>query len=324
MSFGDYNPNKKRSKFNRFYLQDGSNIYRILPPAHSLVKDQKIAQYWSVIWLTSPAGRHYVVPSILRKGKNGVVLVQDPLIELIEKIDNNLKSAQAMGDEATINSLKELQKRVYNKKFYAVNAINQNGEVGVLHLPYTSYQALENKLREMYNLNVDPIGIGPNKGLFFDFKKTKDERGRTMYTVDVATKLQKTPEGHPVVSFISSPISEEEAAILIEQVQDLTKLYSYKTADELALLATLKQEAFDVVFGRGEDASEEEEEELGNASVSVQLQAVGQSSPAPTITTTSSTSAQSASSVSPKAKPEPSSSLNLNQVSLDELVQKLF
>lgn len=269
MSFGTYNPNKSSTKYSRFYLQDGSNLYRILPPVHSLAQAQEIAQYWSVIWLTSPAGKKYAVPSILQKGKNGTILKNDPLIQTIEEINEKLKVATQMGDTVTINNLKELQKRIYNKKIYALNVINQAGEVGVLSVPYTSYQALKTKLREAYQMGIDPVGIGANKGLFFDFKKSRDDRGRVVYTVEFATKLQKTEQG-PVVSYIYSPITEQEAALLVEQVQDLTKLFTYKSAEEMELLATLKQEAFDIVFGKGDDV-EEDEEEVGSSYVTPKL-----------------------------------------------------
>lgn len=262
--FGQYDPNKATGKKkNRFYLQPGSNLYRILPPAHSLSTENKIAQYWSIIWLTAPNGKKYPVPSILKKGKNGEVLVRDPLIEKIESIAEMIKKATAINDIGAVQTLKEMQSKIYNKKFYALNAMNINGEVGVLHLPYTAYQSLQNKLKELFNNGIDPIGIGPDKGLFFDFKRTSDERGRVMYSVEVATKLQKNG-AVPQLEYIRAPITESEAAILEQQVEDLTTLYRPVSPQDMALLASMTQEAFDAVFSKGETVSPEEDEDLSD------------------------------------------------------------
>lgn len=260
MTFGQYNPYSSENPKKRFYLQEGSNIYRVLPPAHSLASVGKISQFWSIIWLTAPNGKKYPVPSILKKGKDGTILERDPLIDKIEQINEQLKKAVAMGDTHAINELKELQKKIFNKKFYAVNAMNQSGEVGVLSIPYTAYQSFKTKLKELYDNGIDAIGIGADKGLFFDFKRSRDERGRTMYSVEVATKVIKTDAG-PSAMYIRAPITEEEAKSLANQVEDLTKLYKSISSSEMSLLTSLSQEAFDAVFGRGSDGEKVEEDE---------------------------------------------------------------
>lgn len=258
MTFGQYDPSKTATnkRRNRFYLQNGSNLYRILPPVHSLSNENKIAQYWSIIWLTAPNGRKYPVPSILKKGKNGEILTRDPLIEKIEAIAEMGKQALAIGDTAALQQVKELQSKIYNKKFYALNAMNMNGEVGVLHLPYTAYQSLQNKLKDLFSNGIDPIGIGPDKGLFFDFKRSQDERGRIMYSVEVATRLQKSGS-MPQLEYIRAPITDEEAKLIASQAEDLATLYRPVRAQDMELLASLTQEAFDAVFGRGETVNTE-------------------------------------------------------------------
>lgn len=282
MSFGSYDPTKQGTKANRpkrFYLKDGSNMYRVLPPVKSLQEKNKIAQYWSMFWLTDTQNRKRPVASILRKQKDQI-LQDDPVLTRLEQMQVELNNAVASNaPPVTIQILKENLKRILHKKFYAVNALSPSGELGVLELPYTSYQNFENRQRELWTQGIDAVGIGPDKGVFFDFKKLKDERGRTVYPVDVATKTTKDALGNFVVTYIRSPLSPEEASSLAERAEDLTTLFTEHSYEAMQALATLSQQAFDAVFQRSKPSedegpvSEETQEDLRAAAV--QQSAVG-------------------------------------------------
>lgn len=264
MSFGKYDPTKQESYNNypkRFYLKDGSNLYRVLPPNKSLKDRNKIAQYWSVIWLTDSRGKKRPVSSIFRKNK-GIILQHDPLITKIEEMKREYDLAvSSNANPDTIAILKENMKRVYNKKIYALNVISASGELGVLEIPYTSYQNLEQRIRELYTQGIDAIGVGDDKGVYFDFKRTKDERGRVVYPVDAATKTTKDASGNFVITYVRAPLSPEDAARLAEQAEDLTKLYRELSLDEMTALATLDQNVFDAIFTRPQTDTEEVDDE---------------------------------------------------------------
>lgn len=254
MSFGSYDPTKQNTggytRPKRFYLKDGSNLYRVLPPTGSLADKNKIAQYWSVIWLTDTKGKKRPVSSILRKNKD-VVLQHDPLITRIEEMEKQLSHALATNENpATVLALKENLKRMRNSKFYAMNVLDASGTLGVLEVPYTSYQSLDKRIKELNTQGIDAIGIGPDKGIFFDFKKTKDERGRTVYAVDPAVRTSKDANNQFVMSYIRMPISDEEAQRLGQQAEDLTTLYRTLTVEQQTALASMDQRVFDAIFAR--------------------------------------------------------------------------
>lgn len=280
MSFGGYDPTKQASYSNRpkrFYLKEGSNLYRVLPPTKSLKDRNKIAQYWSIIWLTDSRGKKRPVSSIFRKNKD-VILQHDPLITKIDEMKREYDLALASNaNPAVIAAMKENMKRIYNKKVYALNVISAGGELGVLEIPYTSYQNLEQRIRELYNQGIDAIGVGEDKGVYFDFKKTKDERGRVVYPVDAATKTTKDASGNFIITYVRAPLSQEDAARLAEQAEDLTQLYRELSVDEMTALSTLDQRVFDAVFARPQAATEEtgDEEDQEQEQVQYQQQAVG-------------------------------------------------
>lgn len=287
MSFGSYDPTKQAtSGFQRrktFYLKDGSNLYRVLPPTGSLREKNQIAKYWSVIWLTDSKGKKRVVNSILRKGQDKVVLQHDPLITRIEEMEKQLSHAVATNENpATILALKENLKRMRSSKFYALNVLDASGALGVLQIPYTSYQSLDKRLKELNTQGIDAIGIGPDKGLFFDFKKGKDEKGRTVYTVDPAVRTTKDQSGQFIMSYIRMPISEEDAVRLGQQAEDLTTLFRTLSVEEQTALATMDQRVFDAIFakpvnnGGAEDDGSGPDEETQNNLMQYQNQQVQQ------------------------------------------------
>lgn len=273
-SFGSYNPiqTSKNNRYTTFYLKDGDNIYRVLPPVKSLADKNKIAQYYSVIWLTAPNGKKYAVNSIAVKNKDNKVIQPDPLLDKIEELNLQLKSALASGRHAEVQSIKEMQKKIFQKKFYALNVMSPSGEVGVLHLPYTAYQNLQVKLKELYQNGIDAISIGPTNGIFFNFKKQRDERGKVTYPVEVAMKMIKTEGGEIMATYHKAPISESEAPLIAEKAQDLTTLFRTLSFSEMSLLASLSQEAFDAVFSNGVAASEMDMDQEDNGDDDVDLE----------------------------------------------------
>jgi hypothetical protein len=239
-------------------------MFRVLPPVKTLAEKNKIAQYWSIIWLTDTQNRKRPVSSVLRKQK-GVILQDDPILTRYEQMQAELDAAMKSGaPEIDIQILKENIKRIMPKKFYAVNVLSASGELGVLELPYTSYQNFENRLRELYAQGIDAVGIGPDKGVFFDFKRLQDERGKTVYPVDVATKTTKDQYGNFVVTYIRSPLSEEEAASLASRAEDLTKLFTEYSYEAMQALATLSQQAFDAVFQKPQNVEPENDTEVSD------------------------------------------------------------
>jgi len=262
MSFGSYDPTKQANRGTRrktFYLKDGSNLFRVMPPAKSLADKNQIAKYYSMFWLTDSRGSKKPIVSILRKQKD-VVLQYDPILTRLEEMKKQLEVAMAGNENpATILALKENIKRIFHKKFYALNVLDAGGTPGVLEIPYTSYQNLEARIRELHTQGLDAIGIGPDKGIFFDFKKQKDEKGRTIYPVDPATRTGKDANNQFIISYIRMPLTDEDANRLSASAEDLTTLYRELTVEEQTALSSLDQRVFDVIFARPVNSTENQE-----------------------------------------------------------------
>ncbi len=88
MSFGAYDPTKGKyqsTRPKRFYLNYGSNVYRVLPPVKSLASKNRIAQFWSVIWLRDSKNKARPVSSVLRT-KDKVVIQNDPVLDRLAQM----------------------------------------------------------------------------------------------------------------------------------------------------------------------------------------------------------------------------------------------
>lgn len=234
----------------RFNLEEGSNLYRILPPFGTLAEVGKIAQYWSVTWVPGSDGKVRPVPSIKRK-KNNQVIQNDPLEDKVEALKKNLDVLVKNGEsKEVVDKIAEKVRQLSPDKGYYLNVLTPGGEMGVLKIRYTAYQSLLSKLEELEREGVDPINTGIGNGLFFDFKKTKDERGRVVYSVDIGKKTYKDPSGRLISEYLQSEIDDNTLKRMEKESEDLTKLYRVLDAEEVALIATLDGKTIDRVFQR--------------------------------------------------------------------------
>lgn len=267
MSLGKYSFSTSKggasSKKKKFYLEKGSNIYRVLPPYGTLSSRGKIAQYWAVTWVSGTKGKRPVV-SILEKSRDGAIIQRDPLLDKIEAL--RLQAAElekngSLSEEAIASMKKNLNAMSLDKAYY-VNAMNSGGEVGVLKLKSTAWKALQERLAELDSAGIDPISPGSENGLFFNFKRTETD-GKTVYSVDIHSKTFKDPvTGRMVTEPVPAPLSEEEMLTRMKAgAEDLTTLFTAKTPEEVALIATLDPATIDRVFqvpSRVEEVAEDD------------------------------------------------------------------
>lgn len=271
---------QKGKTFNRknFYVEEGSNVFRVLPPFGSLSDKGRISQFWEVFWIEGTGGRKKPVPSIFNKAKDGTVLQQDPLKDRVLALDATVKKMRAEGaPEAQTKALADKVFRMGPDKSYYLNVLTPNNEIGVLKIKYTSWQAFLERLDELSKEGVDPINVGPENGIFFDFKRKKDDKGKVVYTVDVATRTSKDPNsGKTIKEYMSAPIDENILKRMETEAQDLTKLFTQLTPDQQALVATLDPQTIDRVFQKGQavDVPAEEQGEGGDVDVMERMAAV--------------------------------------------------
>ena len=152
-------------------------------------------------------------------------------------------------DGTDMKRVEEMSDRLFQlqtDKAYYVNAMNTAGEIGVLKLKSTSYNALLERLEQLEEKEgIDAISPGPNNGVFFDFKRTKDANGRTVYTTEVHMTSKTGENGRPVKEYAWAPIDDTVLKRMEKEAQDLTKLFTPRTPEEVALLATLDPKMVD-------------------------------------------------------------------------------
>jgi hypothetical protein len=254
---GTFDPNRTSGNRNytqtkRFNLKEGSNLYRVLPPFGSLSQSGEIAKYWSVYWLTDSNNRKRAVPTIFKKAKDGRVIQNDPIKDKLDAMTAMVDQAEKNGENPAV--VEQMRKKLsdYNlDKAYYLNALSPSGEIGVLKIRYTAYQALLEKLKKLAQDGIDAINAGQGNGVFFDFRKVKDEKNRTSYAVDVGTRTQRDPMSNKVtVEYLSAPIDDVVLGRMESEARDLGAMYQYKSIEEMAVLATLDPAAVSRIYAR--------------------------------------------------------------------------
>lgn len=261
---GKYDPRKLDgfTKKNRFYVKkDQNNIYRLLPPFGSLRESQSIVKYWAVYWLKNSKGQKRAVPMIYKADQNKRVIQADPLKEKIDMLSKNLDAAKASGNtpKAVLDSLSETVRSLYVDKSYYVNVVTPTGEIGSLKLKYTAYQALKTRLRELEKDGIDPVNQGV--GVYFNFKREVDDKGKTVYSVDVHRRTYKNPEtGRLQTETVEAIVDENTIKRMSAEAFDLGTLYKVFTPEEQGALATLDPKVVDRLFARPDTVGEDDEQ----------------------------------------------------------------
>lgn len=225
-----------------FKIKDGDNVYRILP---SLGFDGKEPNgKWSKFYrihfgYKNSEGKMRVFESSLVKNKEKMITSPDAALERLEKFKAELEKAKASGNKAMVDKLTPLvstQKPLYNlDSNHHMNAVNENGEIGVLKLRHKGKLALDAVIKQLRNKGIEPLGA--ETGRFFVINRT-GTGPETVYTVSVKTKTINVASvgdvEQPVVHVLTSDILvrlESEAA-------DLDNLYAKPTSDDVAKIVT--------------------------------------------------------------------------------------
>jgi hypothetical protein len=140
------------------------------------------------------------------------------------------------------------------------------------------------RLGELDAKGIDAINVGPTNGIFFEFKRFKNEQGKTVYKVDPAMTSSRNPEtGRPVIDYSYAPIDENVLRRMESEAFDLSSMYKTLTPEEMGLLATLDPAMVDRVLSRPDKVEDEDgDEELDLPTTFKSAPTSYSSAPAPT------------------------------------------
>lgn len=233
----------------RHKVQDGSNIFRLGPPAGKASNGYPY-QKWGVIWgLSDPSTgnrRPYASPSTYE----GKCPIYDYLDLLKVKVDNMQNAMISKG--ATKDEVKERFKdtnyfisQLRPKTVFAYNAVDKSGQLGILELKSTAHKKiLELMNKYIIDYNQDPTSLGTDatdSGVWFDITR----RGTGLQTEYGAIKHQsmaKDAKGVPQYQDDREALPESVTEDYDNLAYDLTSIYQKKTYDEMKeiLLANLE------------------------------------------------------------------------------------
>lgn len=194
---------RKRKKY--FAIEDGSNVYGILPPLFDLADKGSWSMFHRVEFgYKNSEGymRPFISPRKVNKDRMVEVEsaahlkrveIEDAFKKLKDVIPGLLKSGKLTKEEAK-EKLDEMKKKVkrYNleSKHY-MNAINSKGEIGLLKIPNRAMQGLRSLLKELKAKGKQMIPYEEDaQGLYINLHR----EGRGLDTVYTVSVVQKTVE----------------------------------------------------------------------------------------------------------------------------------
>lgn len=216
----------KKNFFN-FTKDKRSFVLRILPPFGSQ-KNNPLGwvKFWPVHFgYTDTQGRMRPFASPFKK-RDGIVVVRDPALERIEKLEKQLTYTQ---DPVKRAELEELLRRFNLSKKWYLNVVDLEGNIGLFAIPHKMKLALEAELKRLQQEGHEPLSL--DKGLFLEFAKEGTGRDTVhkvqvyMETVTVNGKKYRQEKYHV--------IDEEFLAKAAKYCFDLGMLYPTPTPEEI-------------------------------------------------------------------------------------------
>jgi len=283
---------KYSSGRNTFTTKKGeNNVYRILPPMGSLAKSGTWRTYVAVQWgFKGSDGRMKPFQDCrVVNHKTKMIEVESAAYLFRSQLEANyadtvaaFKAGNASQDQ--VRQAKELKERFNLEARHYVNAVNLEGEIGLLKLNTTQKNALMQAIETQRNQGIDPLSV--DKGVFFNFTKSNSTGKIQDWVFGVApyqenvravidgveTLVQKTKYHRMDEDFIGR---------LSAEAYDLSNLYPTPTPEEIARIVEEGELAVDEILGNA-SSKDSSAPVAATASTPVAAQAPVQTAAAPT------------------------------------------
>jgi hypothetical protein len=223
-----------------------------------------------------------------------------------------LQEARLAGNKEVERQLAEkLENFNLNGRWY-VNAVNDQGQIGLLKIPHRAKQALDAEIKKLQNEGVQPLSL--EAGRFFTFTRTGEGRD-TLYQVTPTMETVEIP-GHGKMSKPKGHSMSIQDLIAMEaQVSNLESLFKTPTPEQIADMVENGAAGVDRTFSSVSQSSEsddsgDDDEPLSSGATS---STIASASLAP-VTAQASVEIKGGSAV-PVAQPLPSQQVSASQKS---------
>jgi hypothetical protein len=248
----NYGPKTTFKKKNRYSMEDGDVVFRILPQPKgtNAQRSPQWSEYHSLHFgYKNSEGKSRPFRSTLVK-KNKEVVVGDPALERLNELKAKLEQAPPGTPlAAKLQGLVGFQGTYNVDNNHYMNVIGLDGNIGVLKLRYTAKQALDAEIAKLRAAGVDPLSF--DNGRFFVFSRSGKFRDTTFtvrpYTeqVDAVTSRQVV---HKVTAEILARLETEGFDLTSDEVAFKVTIDEIKQIVDQSDLLTGKSPAVDRII----------------------------------------------------------------------------
>lgn len=249
-----------------FKLKEGDQTFRILPPLGDLADDGFWSVYYKVHYgYKNPAGKARPFESpLVQDYKTKEIEVPDAAKERLDLLSGKLEEAKKANNKAAKEQLLKLfggPKSTYNlDSNHYLNAIDLQGNIGILKLRHKAKQALDVVIRKLRDKGVDPLSV--ENGRYFTFTRT-GMGNETQFAVSVYMKDEMIQGVGEVKREVVHVLTDDVIARLGDEAAQLNKLFRKPTSDQVqqivseSTLATGVSPNIDDILGfKGDGASD--------------------------------------------------------------------
>jgi len=241
-----------------FKMEDGDNVYRILPALGELADKGIWSKYYKVCWgYKNSEGRMKLFQDcrvVNRETK--MVEVESAAYQRVEQlrkaqsdIVDKFKAGQATQEQ--VKQVRELSMRFNIEGKHYVNAVNLNGEIGLLKIGHKAKLQLDDIIKSLREKEAkNPLAI--ENGLYINFYRTGKGRD-TIYKVDLyKQKVQANVNGQTML--IEQEVSHTMDAGFISRLDaeafELNNMYPAPTSEEISEIVNGGPEDLDRIIAK--------------------------------------------------------------------------
>lgn len=254
-----------------FKIQDGDNVFRILPPMGKLAKSGKWNQYYRVEWgYKNSAGKNRPFQDVrvvnfdtkMVEVESAAHLRREALkAKLTELVAEFRKDPKNETLKQQLLDTKEAVKRFNLDAKYYMNAIDLNGQIGLLKVGSRAFKALKVEIDKLRKKGIDPLSV--ENGRFFNFNRS-NATGNFQDTAYQVTVFKENVQvnGETLERDKVHKLDESIISRLSEEAFELSGMYPELTAEQVGDIVKNGATAVDKHLGAGDGRNESEDDEV--------------------------------------------------------------